>query len=263
MILLLFGEKNIDHTLDIIKQNAGSIQSFLTNQISSLTSGGMNIMTQVGGVIANWILIGISTFLMVLERKSIGQEIMAIIPEGGKKYVESHYAQIQRVFTSWMKAMLILSGSIFCITYIGLLLTEFIFSFSLEKTFTLAIIGGIMEFIPYVGPIIALIPAVIIGLGISWKVAGIITLLYIIIQQIENNFLVPYVMSKSLDLSPFFVFMVMLIGASLGGILGIILAVPMAALIKFAIDEYLKKPKHENTPPEKGAEKHIRTPNKK
>ncbi len=99
-----------------------------------------------------------------------------------------------------------------------------------------------MEFIPYMGPIISLIPAVIIGLGISWKVALIITILYVIIQQIENNFLVPYVMSKSLDLSPFFVFIVMLIGASLGGILGIILAVPMAALIKFALDEYLKKP---------------------
>ena len=74
----------------------------------------------------------------------------------------------------------------------------------------------------------ALIPAVIIGLGISWKVAGIITILYLIIQQIENNFLVPYVMSKSLNLSPFLVFIVMLAGASLGGILGIILAIPIA-----------------------------------
>lgn len=97
-----------------------------------------------------------------------------------------------------------------------------------------------MEFIPYVGPIIALIPAVIIGMGISWKVAGIVTILYIIIQQIENNFLVPYVMSKNLDLSPYFVFIVMLIGASLGGVLGIILAVPMAAILKFGLHEYLK-----------------------
>jgi predicted PurR-regulated permease PerM len=56
---------------------------------------------------------------------------------------------------------------------------------------------------------------VIIGLGISWKVAFIIVVLYVIIQQTENNILVPYVMSKSLDLSPFFVFIVMLLGASL------------------------------------------------
>ncbi len=127
MILLLFGEKNIDHTLDIIKQNAGNIQSFLTNQISSITSGGLTIMSQVGGVIADWTLVGIATFLMVLERKAIGTEIMRIIPENAGKYVQSHYAQIQHVFNSWMKAMLILSGSIFCITFIGLSLTETIF----------------------------------------------------------------------------------------------------------------------------------------
>ena len=67
-----------------------------------------------------------------------------------------------------------------------------------------------MEFIPYIGPIIALIPALIIGLGISWKAALAITILYIIIQQVENNILVPYVMSRSLELSPFLVFVVMI-----------------------------------------------------
>lgn len=85
-----------------------------------------------------------------------------------------------------------------------------------------------MEFIPYLGPILSLIPAVIIGLGISWKIAAGMVILYVCIQQTENNFLVPYIMSRSLDLSPFFVFIVMIIGGALGGILGIILAIPMA-----------------------------------
>jgi predicted PurR-regulated permease PerM len=120
------------------------------------------------------------------------------------------------------------------VTYIGLYILEFfvggvfIEDFVLEKKFTLALIGGIMEFIPYIGPLLALIPAVIIGLGISWKVAIFITLLYLIIQRIENDALVPYVMSKALNLSPFLVFVVMMMGATLGGILGIILAVPIA-----------------------------------
>jgi predicted PurR-regulated permease PerM len=67
-----------------------------------------------------------------------------------------------------------------------------------------------MEFIPYVGPLIALIPAAIIGLGISWKVSLAIVVLYLIIQRIENDFLVPYVMSKALNLSPILVFIVMI-----------------------------------------------------
>ncbi len=103
-----------------------------------------------------------------------------------------------------------------------------------------------MEFIPYVWPLIALIPAAIIGLGISWKAAGIIVILYLIIQRIENDFLVPYVMSKALDLSPFLVFIVMLAWASLGGILGIILAIPLAGVMRIILDGYRKT--RENVP---------------
>jgi predicted PurR-regulated permease PerM len=95
-----------------------------------------------------------------------------------------------------------------------------------------------MEFIPYIWPLLALIPAAIIGLGISWKVAIGIILLYLIIQRIENDFLVPYVMSKALDLSPFLVFVVMLAGATLGGILGIILAVPIAWVVRVIYRDY-------------------------
>lgn len=186
-------------------------------------------------------MVGITTFLMVLERKNIGKYIITSLPGNSHKYVVRHYAQIQQVFTSWMKGMLLLSISIFVITYIGLLLLETFGGFSTEKVFTLALIGGIMEFIPYIGPLLALIPAVIIGLGISWKVAAAITILYIVIQQIENNFLVPYIMSRSLDLSPFFVFIVMLIGGTLGGILGIILAIPLAGIIRVVFEEYREK----------------------
>jgi predicted PurR-regulated permease PerM len=183
---------------------------------------------------------------MVLERRHIGKFIMDIAPDGIEHYLHKHYQSIQDVTTSWIKATLILSLSIFATTYIGLHVMELIMNmdfmrelfgieaFSIEEKFTLALIGGIMEFIPYVGPLIALIPAAIIGLGISWKVAlGII-------QRIENDFLVPYVMSKALDLSPFLVFIVMLAGASLGGVLGIILAVPVAGVVRVIYREHMR-----------------------
>jgi predicted PurR-regulated permease PerM len=98
-----------------------------------------------------------------------------------------------------------------------------------------------MEFIPYVGPLLALIPAAIIGLGISWQVALGIVALYVLIQRIENDVLVPYVMSKALDISPLLVFIVMIAGATLGGILGIILAIPLAGIAKVIYSEYQAK----------------------
>lgn len=147
---------------------------------------------------------------MALERRKIGNFILEVMPDDIESYLIGHYKEIQTTLNAWIKAMLILSFSIFFITYISLTIIEIIFGFDTNRTFTLALIGGVMEFIPYIGPIIALIPALIIGLGISWKAALIITILYISIQQVENNFLVPFVMSRSLDLSPFLVFVVMI-----------------------------------------------------
>lgn len=238
IIVLILGENNIEHTLDIIKQNAWNIQSIITTQITSITSGWLSVVSAVWWAVANWALIGIMTFMMVLERREIGAFILSLTPKSVERYLHEHYHQIQHVTTAWMKAMLILSLSIFGITYIWLLTLEWVFDFDTGRTFTLAVIGGIMEFIPYVGPIIALIPALIIWLGISWEVALVITLLYIVIQQIENNFLVPKVMSKSLDLSPVLVFIVMLAGGSIGWILGIILAIPIAGVARVFYQSY-------------------------
>lgn len=255
LIRLIFGENNIEHTLDIIKQNAGNIQSIITTQVSSLTTGGISIVSAVGWVVANWAFIGVMTFLMVLERRSVGRFIMSLIPTRLEKYMHNHYHSVQTVCNSWIRATLILSLSIFFVTYIGLygmeyfLNTNFVqesFSlepFTIENKFSLALIGGIMEFIPYVWPLIALIPAGIIWLWISWEVALAIVLLYLLIQRIENDFLVPYVMSKALDISPLLVFIVMIAGASLGGILGIILAVPLAGIAKVIYSEYQDKKK--------------------
>lgn len=254
-ILFLFGEKNIDHTFDIIKQNAGNIQSFLTSQISSITSWWLSIMSQVGWAITNWLLIAISTFLMILERRAIGKYIIESVSTEKKDFLNIHFAKTQQVFTAWMRAMLILSISIFVVTYFWLSLVDFIFDISLGKTFTLALISGIMEFIPYVGPLIALIPAVILALWISWKAALIITILYLLIQRVENDFLVPYVMSRALDLSPFFVFIVMLLGATLGGVLGIVLAIPISWVISITFDEYRKR----NAAPKRNIRKNLTT----
>ncbi len=66
-----------------------------------------------------------------------------------------------------------------------------------------------MEFVPYLGPIISAIPALVVALSISWEVTLVTLVLYIAIQQLENNVFVPIIMSKSLDLSPFYIFIVM------------------------------------------------------
>ncbi len=243
LILYLFSEENINSTLDIIKQNAGSIQTFLTNQLSSITSGGLTIVSSIGSAFTNILMIGIATFFMVLERKEIGQIFLDITPDSAEEYIKYMFTKVQEVCISWIKASIILSFSIFLLTYIGLFLSEMIFGFRTDSVFTLALISGIMEFVPYIGPILSVIPALIIALGISFEAAVVIVILYLIIQQTENNFLVPYIMSKNLDLSPLFVFVIMIFGATLGGIIGIIVAVPIAGIIRALYNDFVDRKK--------------------
>lgn len=242
-ILYFFSEENINSTLDILKQNAGTIQTFLTNQISSITTGGISLVGNIGAGITNIAFVGIATFFMVLERRSIGELFLNITPDSAEDYIKYIFEKIQEVCISWIKASLILSLSIFVLTYFGLIIAQWIGGFTLENSLVLALISGIMEFIPYIGPILALIPAIIIALGISWKATVIIVILYVIIQQAENNILVPYIMSRNLDISPLFVFIIMLFGASLGGILGIIIAVPLAGVIKVLYMDFVDRKK--------------------
>ncbi len=241
MVEWIFAGINIEDILGIIKQNAGSIQQFITNQAGNITNGGISLVSTIGGTITSWVFVGISTFFMILERKNVARFLLTIVGEKPRNYLIRNYSEIETICISWIRATAILSLSIFAMTFIGLTVTELIFGFRTENVFTLALIGGIMEFIPYIGPILSLIPALIIGLGISWEAAVAILVLYIIIQQLENNFLVPYIMSKNLDISPFLVFIIMLVGGTLGGLLGIILSVPIAGILKVLYTDFFGK----------------------
>lgn len=96
-----------------------------------------------------------------------------------------------------------------------------------------------MEFIPYIGPFLALLPALAIVAGMGLIPIVSILVLYIFIQQAENNILVPLVMSKALDLSPFFILLMMTIMASLFGIMGILLAIPFTAILQIVVRDAL------------------------
>ncbi len=93
----------------------------------------------------------------------------------------------------------------------------------------LALIAGVLEWFPIIGPIIAAVPAILIGLSISPVAALAAVILYIVIQQLENNLLVPKVMGDAVDLHPAVMIMSLVIGGALFGIGGAILAAPTVA----------------------------------
>ena len=102
-------------------------------------------------------------------------------------------------------------------------------------------------FIPNIGPVVAAIPAVLIGFSISPLTALVVAVFYFLIQQIENSLIVPQIMSKRVGVNPLITIISLAIGFKIGGVLGAILAVPVVLLIEIIFNEVLSFGKTEQS----------------
>ncbi|MGZ8563993.1 MAG: AI-2E family transporter, partial [Candidatus Limnocylindria bacterium] len=139
-------------------------------------------------------------------------------------------ALLSRVGGRWVRGQLLLGLSIFIATVIGLTALTFLgFAEFGQFTLVLALIAAILEWLPIIGPIIAAIPAILIGLSISLPAALAAAILYTAIQQLENQILVPKVMGDAIELHPAVMILALVVGGALFGIGGAILAAPTVA----------------------------------
>jgi predicted PurR-regulated permease PerM len=152
------------------------------------------------------------------------------MPPTWRADTENVLAMLGRVGGRWVRGQLLLGASIFLATAIGLtILTLIGFTEFGQFTLVLALIAGVLEWVPIIGPIIAAIPAILIGLTISPVAAIAAAVLYTVIQQLENHILVPKVMGDAVDLHPAVMILALVVGGALFGIGGVILAAPTVA----------------------------------
>jgi predicted PurR-regulated permease PerM len=137
---------------------------------------------------------------------------------------------IDRVLSSYIRGQLLLGFVVFLAVWIGLTALQ-IAGFDIQYSLLLAVIAGIMELVPFIGPILGAVPAIIVGFFDSPQTALAVTILFIMIQQVENNFLVPRVVGESVDIHPA-ILMVLLIALSQFGFIWIVLAAPLAAITR-------------------------------
>lgn len=142
--------------------------------------------------------------------------------------------ELSRVWRSYLRGQIILGLIIFVMVWIGLAML------GVQNSLALGLLGGLLEFIPTIGPVVSAVVAVLVAffqpenyLGlVAWQYALAVLALMILIQQLENNLLVPRIVGNALDLHPILVIVSVFMGASLGGVLGAILAAPIAASLK-------------------------------
>lgn len=213
--------------LDNIKENFGSLSA----NIQNIAGGVFSTVTGIFGGIFTFFIILVITFYMVVEEQALKKIVWSVTPAKHQLYVMRLVNRMQKKVGLWLRGQLILSLIIFSLTYVGLLIL------GVKYALILALIAGMTEFVPYLGPILASIPAIFLAFTQAPMLAAFVAILYYIIQLVENNIIVPKLMQKVVGLNPIVSIAVLMIGFKIGGVIGIILSIPVATAISVFIKD--------------------------
>ncbi len=219
---------------DIIMENVSKIQLALLDSLRSITASIIGMFSKI----FSFIIIPILTFYFLKDKEYFKKKICSLIPKKIKTDTLRISREIDSALGKFIRGQLIVALFVGIFTVIGLMLL------GIDFALVIGLVAGIANFIPFFGPIIGIVPAIIFALLESpIKVIWVI-ILFVVIQQIESNILSPKIVGESVGLHPVVVIIALLIGASLMGIIGMLLAVPVAAIIKIVSKFALEKLTH-------------------
>ena len=184
----------------------------------------------VGGLFG-LLTILILTFYILIEADSLRGTMLHLFPARDRARVAAASRDITVKVSAWLGGQLLLGGIIGTSSAIGLWLLGIPFFY------VLALISGIGELIPVVGPVLSAIPAIAVAATVSINKVLLVIVFFVVQQQFENHVLVPKVMQRQVGVSPVTVIVALLIGGKLLGIVGAILAVPTAAILQVVFSE--------------------------
>jgi predicted PurR-regulated permease PerM len=213
----------------------GQILTVLKNTFFGTSGVFATTASLVGGII-NIALTFILAFYLTLEENGVQKFLRLIVPKRQEEYITDLWARAQKKIGMWMQGQILLSLIIAILVYIPMTVLD------MPYAALLAVFAFFGELVPVVGLSIATVPA----LFIAWvhggtALLGIVALIYIIIGQLENHVLYPKVMNKLVGVPSVVVIISLLVGATLAGIWGVLLAVPAAAILMELADDVRKK----------------------
>lgn len=174
-------------------------------------------------------------FYMAVVKDGIAKFVTIVTPKKYEEYAVDLTMRTKFKIGKWLQGQIFLMIVIGVFDFLGLWLV------GVPYALMLAVFAGLFEIIPYVGPIISAIPGVFLGFLVSPLTGFLALLVYLVVQQLENNVLVPLIMKKAVGLNPVAVILALLVGAQLGGILGAILAIPVATAAGLFISDWVDK----------------------
>ena len=189
----------------------------------------------VGGVFG-LITILVLAFYLLVDSSGLVHVFVRLFPPEKRGQVQDACRRVTNKVSAWLGGQLLLATIIGSTAALGL------FLMGVPFFYVLALIAGVGEMIPIVGPILSAIPAIAVALSVKPTLALAVIAFFFAQQQLENHILVPRIMQRQVGISAVFVIIALLIGGSLLGVIGAILAVPTAAILQVVFEELMSEP---------------------
>ena len=221
-----------------VPSGTGSFDGFFgvsTRYVSGIAGGAFDILAATFGGLLSSVLVVVFSFYLATQEKGIEGFLKIVTPVRHEPYIIDLWGRSQKKLGRWFQAQMLLGAVVGVFIFFGLSLLQ------VPNALLLALLAALFEIIPVVGPILAAVPATAIAFLISPFMGLAVIILYVLVQQAESHVIVPVVMRRAVGLSPLIVVLALIIGAKIGGIFGLLLAVPVTTIVAEVIEDWDKK----------------------
>lgn len=213
---------------DLITRNVQSLGA----QLGNYTGDFFRTTLGVFGGFVEVIAVLVISFYLLAEKNGMKHFVYSFVPKDRQPEILKVVHKMQKRVGGWLIGQILASFIIFGITLIVMTLL------GVKFALVLAILTGFFELVPYLGPIISAIPAIFFAFIQSPTLAVIVLLYYVLLSKFEGYILVPKIMQRTIGASPMIILIAILVGFKLDGILGVLLAVPVVAMIHVVVEEW-------------------------
>lgn len=236
------GDRGIGNLADARERITAAVQTYVENigqNLIPILQNALNStgtvfrqIVSIGGVLGQIVIILLLSIYLMLDYSRVNASLLRAFPRPWQPRVLEISHLLGTAVGGYVRGQLVIALFIGVFVFVGLTLL------GIPSAAAIGFLAGAFNIVPYLGPVIGATPALLLALPLGgWSMLGVVVV-FVLANQIESNFLSPYVLGRTTDLHPVTVLVAILVGASLLGFVGALLAVPVVALGKLLLDKY-------------------------
>ncbi|GAC1421348.1 MAG: AI-2E family transporter [Candidatus Velthaea sp.] len=214
-----------------IAQYAERIGAFTSTFAASIGTHAVGVLAGSARVVVDTIVVLLLAFFFITDVERIQALTLRVLPAPRRASAQAFIGECDAVIGGFVRGQVLLA------IIVGIVVTLILFVLRIKYAALLGLFIGVLSIVPLVGPIVGAIPAILVALFTAGVTkAAIVLVLFVIVFELQSHVLTPIVIGRALGVTPFVIFLAIFVGAEADGVLGMLLAVPLAGIARVAID---------------------------